>query len=131
MKFSYKKFAPGLVRPVIPVGLEHGDETIRYEVLVDSGADMNIMNAEIADLLGLDLKSGRIGEVRGVTGKPEPYYTHDVTLIIGGHKTLVPISFAEKVGQDGYGIIGQKGFFDLYKVKFDYRKEEVEIVPYK
>ena len=115
----------------MPIGLEHDGETIRYEVLVDSGADMSIMNAEIADLLGLDVTSGRKGQVRGVTGKPEPFYTHDVTLVVGGHKTVVPISFAEKVGQDGYGILGQKGFFTDYRVTFDYLKEEIQVVPHR
>jgi hypothetical protein len=34
-----------------------------YEVLADSGADSNILPAELADILGLDLEKGEKGEV--------------------------------------------------------------------
>ena len=39
MKFSYKKIAPGIIRPIIPIELIHKDISVPYEVLVDSGAD--------------------------------------------------------------------------------------------
>ena len=128
MKFRYKKLGRGLIRPVMPITVSNGDESVRYEVLVDSGADMNLMNAEIAEIIGINIKSGRKGSVRGVTGQPEAYYTHKVSITVGGHTCEVDVSFAERVGNEGYGILGQKGFFDLFKVKFDYSKEEIEVI---
>lgn len=59
MKFKYKKFGPFL-RPVIPVKLKYQDRSIGYEVLVDSGADLCIFDAEIGEtFLGLILKTVR------------------------------------------------------------------------
>ena len=56
MQFLYKKFklADGteLFKPIIPIGLLFNGKLIRYEALIDSGADFNIFNAEIGELLG-------------------------------------------------------------------------------
>lgn len=129
MKFKYKKLGTRLIRPIIPITIRYKNEEVRYEVLVDSGADINLMNAEIAELLGIDVKTGKPGTVTGVTGEPETFYMHKCEIVLGGHVTTAEISFAEKVGQEGYGILGQRGFFDLYKFKFDYKKADIEIVP--
>jgi predicted aspartyl protease len=129
LKFSYKKLANGLIRPIIPIELRLGGHIARYEVLIDSGADISILNAEIADMLGVDMKSGRPGMFVGVTGVPEQSYIHKVTIVVGGNASTIEVMFAEKVGQDGYGVLGQRGFFENFKVKFDYRKEQLEITP--
>jgi len=48
MQFPYKKFklADGteLLKPIIPIGLLFNGKLIRYEALIDSGADFNIFN---------------------------------------------------------------------------------------
>jgi hypothetical protein len=50
MKFKYKKFSPEIIRPVIPIDIRYGKQSVRFEVLVDSGAGLNIVNADIARL---------------------------------------------------------------------------------
>ncbi|MBI5400829.1 MAG: hypothetical protein HZB12_01805 [Candidatus Yonathbacteria bacterium] len=55
MKFRYAKYGQTL-RPVIPVKLRNGDNEIGYEVLVDSGADMCLFDAEIGEAIGIDIK---------------------------------------------------------------------------
>ena len=55
MKFSYKKIAPGIIRPIIPIELIHKDISVPYEVLVDSGADFCVFDAEIADIINLSI----------------------------------------------------------------------------
>ncbi len=44
--FPYKQMG-SRYRPIIPIQIEHGNRSIRYEVLVDSGADMCIMPGDI------------------------------------------------------------------------------------
>ena len=34
---------------------------------------------------------------------------------------------SDDIANDGYGILGQKGFFDIFSVTFDYQKEEIEL----
>lgn len=128
MIFRYKKYASEILRPVIPIEIVYKDKLVSYEVLVDSGSDCNIFDAQIADILGLDLHSGKKSEIAGITGNPEPVYIHKLDLRIGGHlSTGVDVGFLRQIGKYSYGIVGQKGFFDIYVVKFDLLKEEIEL----
>ena len=49
--FNSKKF---ILRPIIPLSIKYQDKTLRFEALIDSGADFNIFPMEIAEKLGLD-----------------------------------------------------------------------------
>ncbi len=127
MKFSYKKI-DGVVRPVIPIEIHHGDVGLRYEVLVDSGADMNIMSAEIAEALGIDVKSGEKKSVGGITGERQPFYVHNIQIRVGGWVySDVEVGFMLDMPNYGYGVVGQRGFFEFFKVIFDLQKEEIEL----
>lgn len=127
MKFQYKKYGPGVLRPVIPVEISYKDHSVPYEVLVDSGADFCIFDAEIGELLGIDIESGEPQTVGGITGAPEKYYVHVVTLKVGGWPYSLKVGFLRNIARLGYGVVGQKGFFDVFVVKFDLLKEEIEI----
>jgi len=130
MKFRYKKYAEGILRPVIPVEIEYNGRKVSYEVLIDSGADVNIFHAGLTPILGIDLKKGEEKLVGGINvEKPQPYWVHGVDLIVGGHKhENIKVGFKE-LTTEGYGVVGQYGFFSLYTVKFDLRKEEIELKP--
>lgn len=129
MKFCYKKFGQNTSRPVIPIELTSGDVSIRYEVLVDSGADLCIFHAEIGELLGIDIKQGKPREVFGVGGKASIYYLHKVMIKVGGWPYEIEAGFMPEVSgrRMQYGIVGQSGFFDIFVIKFDLLKEEVEL----
>ena len=130
MKFRYKKYSPQILRPVIPIEVIYRGITVSYEVLVDSGSDSNIFDAQIAEILGLNSFSGRHAEVAGVTGVEEPIYIHNVDLSIGGHLLKeVEVGFLKSMGRLGYGVVGQRGFFDMFVVKFNLKKGIVELKP--
>lgn len=126
MKFRYKKYDPGILRPVILIEVIKNGLEVPYEVLVDSGADLCIFDAHIAEILGIDVTKGERREVSGLTGFPEFYYLHDILLKVGGLEYKVEVGFMSMRGS-AYGIVGQKGFFDKFIVKFDLKKEEVEL----
>jgi Aspartyl protease len=130
MKFAYKKLGARILRPVIPIDLVAGEEVVRYEVLVDSGADCNVVPAEIGELLGIDVGSGRRSDVGGITGGGMPFFVHTVTMRVGGWEYEVPVGFLPSMPALGYGVVGQRGFFDLFKVTFDRRRGEIELKPY-
>jgi hypothetical protein len=128
MKFRYKKYGPGILRPVVPVEVIYKERPVPYEVLVDSGADGNIFDASLAPILDIDLTSGEKSKVSGITGVEEPMYVHTVDLVVGGHLFKgAKVGFLKQIGEYGYGVVGQKGFFDLFKVTFDLKKEEIEL----
>jgi hypothetical protein len=47
-----------------------------------------------------------------------------------GRKYKLYGGFSSSISPYGFGVLGQYGFFDLFIVKFDFKKEEIEIKPY-
>jgi len=129
MKFYYKKYASEILRPVIPIEIQYKNKSVSYEVLVDSGADFCFFDAQIADILEIDMKEGEIGEVAGITGSKEVVYFHPVIIKVGGWPFKIKAGFLRNIGEFGYGVVGQKGFFDLFVVKFDLLKKEIKLSP--
>ncbi|MBI2444702.1 MAG: aspartyl protease family protein [Candidatus Magasanikbacteria bacterium] len=127
MKFKYKKFGSGILRPVIPIGLIYQNRFVRYEVLVDSGADFCIFDAQIGELLGIDIRNGERKEVGGITGSVEYFYVHPVTIQVGGWPFEIEAGFLPNIAELGHGVVGQRGFFDIFVVRFDFLKEEIEL----
>ena len=111
----------------MPIKIIYKNKSVIYEVLIDSGADICIFDAEIADILGIQIETGTKQTVSGITGTSEFYYIHEVTLNIGGWKHKAKVGFLKNINKQGYGIVGQKGLFDRYSVKFDLNKEEIEL----
>ena len=97
MKFDYKLYGSNTLRPVIPVKLKNGDASIGYEVLVDSGADLCIFNAEIGEAIGIKIKDGKPKEVFGVGGKTSIYFLHDVEIEVGGWSYKIKAGFMPNV----------------------------------
>lgn len=102
---------------------------VDYEVLVDSGADICLFHADIGELLGIDIAKGRPQEVFGVGGKASIFYLHPVMIEVGGLSFEIEAGFMPSVSGHmmRYGLVGQRGFFDKFVVKFDLRKEEIEL----
>lgn len=133
MKFKYRKTSicspfskrKVLVRPIIPISLKNGEKSLRYEALIDSGADFSIFPTEIARKLGINLKkvkkiyfSSATGDlVRGILG--------NIELDIGEGVFKTSLVFADLAEQAG--ILGQYGFFDKFVIKFDLQKEDIEL----
>ncbi len=126
MKFKYKKYGLDTLRPVIPIEIKYNNLSVPYEVLVDSGADICIFNAQIADVLGINISKGIKVQVGGMTGFPEDTYIHTLHIKIGGRIYKIDVGFM-RMSRSSYGVVGQKGFFNKFIVKFDLVKEEIEI----
>lgn len=127
MKFKYKNYGSGVIRPVIPIEIIYNKISVPYEVLIDSGADICIFDAQIGEILGIDIISGQKEEVWGITGFGEFYYLHPVIIKVGGWSYKIKAGFLPNIAKLGYGIVGQKGFFDLFEIKFSHLKEEIEL----
>ena len=129
MKFKYKRYGPNTLRPVIETKLKFGSSELKYEVLIDSGADLCIFNSEIGEVLGIDVKKGKPREVFGVGGKASIYYLHKVKIDVGGWESEIEAGFMPDVAgrMMSYGLVGQNGFFENFIVKFDLIKEEIEL----
>lgn len=68
MKFAYRgiEISPSpaskkkrkVLRPIIPVILVFNKRMVGYEALIDSGADYNVFDAQVAEVLGIRLTTG-------------------------------------------------------------------------
>jgi len=141
MKFHYHKlllperseyFGSSLLKPIIPITIAIGKNEVKYAALIDSGADFCIFDAEIGEYLGIDIKNGIPVEFGGVQERGgSTAFLHEVSLNIGGTAYKTKTGFSYDIAKHGFGILGQKGFFDVFTVKFDLRKEEIDLVPKK
>ena len=139
MKFRYRKLTlsppsdflgRSIFKPIIPIKISRSEMIIQYAALIDSGADFCIFDAEIGEYLGLNIKSGteiQFGGIQSLGGSKA--FIHRVNIEIGGHEFKTDVGFSYDISKNGYGILGQKGFFDKFVVKFDLQKEDLEIKP--
>lgn len=134
MKFKYKKYgrtpAGDVTRPVIPVTFIKGEASVTHEVLIDSGADNNFIDDEIAEILGIDVSKGKKMPFSGATGTQKMSYLHPLVIEVGGHRYETNVAFARGIAKQGYSMMGQIGFFDFFDIKFNKQKGVIEIKEY-
>ncbi len=92
------------------------------------GADICIFDAGLAEILGFDLVKGVRKQIVGATGFPEDVYLHIIHIVIGSFKFKIEVGFMD-IRSNSYGIVGQKGFFDILVVKFNLLKKTIELKP--
>ena len=142
LKYDYRKFASkpseafprrfSFSRPVIPIQLIRGANKVRYFAIIDSGADFCVFHASIGEIIGLTIESGKSQNFCGVAGSPKAKdgmlaYFHDIQIEIGGYRFDCWAGFSRGIENLPYGFLGQLGFFNLFNVHFDYKKEGIEL----
>ena len=127
LSFKYKKLPNGRLRPVIRVEISNkkGSDGVPCEVLVDSGADFCIFKAEIGEILGYDIKSGEPFSYRGISGAKSIGYEHNVWIAVKNVWISARVVFSYDIPKGGHQVVGQAGFFDQFKVNFDYKKASI------
>ena len=141
MKFRYLKFnlkepseilGKAVLKPIIPIRLKFRNSSLRYVALIDLGADFYIFDAPIGEYLGIDITTGKKEEFGGIQNRGKAFaYFHKVTIEIRGWDYQIIAGFSYDIAKRGYGVLGQKGFFENFIVKFNLLKEEVELKPRK
>jgi len=97
--------------------------------IVDSGADKSLFDAEVGKDIGLDVESGEVEYFGGIGGNRINAFVHRVQMqVIGIDKIIeIPVGFTENLGISG--ILGQEGFFDAFRIKFEKDHDTFEINP--
>ena len=148
MKFPYVKVktrtaegeAYEVLLPLIPVGVRYQDKTLRYVALLDSGAEMSMFHGQLAQALGIDLTRGTRRTFYGVGHGQTVGSIHSVDLEVGGLWVACPVAFCPELARPdptqpgriqglSYGILGQVGLFDRFRVVFDRRVQQIELIP--
>lgn len=93
-------------------------------------AKRSLFPAAFGEALGLDVESGTEQTIGGINASGGALYLHDVTLTVRGNDHTAQVGFMPEMSTQNFGILGKKGFFDVYQVKFSYLKGELELKEY-
>lgn len=140
MNFSYKKIpiidikrkriVDYIYRPLLKIGiktqLNSGNDFVDYEALIDSGADDCLFPEELAEIAKISIDKTKGKRFSGLGGSSMVGYPASVSISLGEYNFSTEIYFSSNL--EGYGILGQKGFFDKFRIRFIYSKKMVEIV---
>ncbi len=117
------------IRPIIPITICYLKSKVRYEALIDSGADCNIFEAQLGELIGLNVKTGIKRQFGGITGQSAIAYMHKIVIAVDNYEVETECGFSEDISMDGCGILGQNGFFNHFKIYFDRSAEIIQLSP--
>jgi hypothetical protein len=88
---------------------------------VDSGADYCTFPLSFAKALGFDLLAKQPGEIAGVGNSKVEVFYWDVEIDFPGvTKFRAFVGFTNGLEAQGFGLLGQTGFFDRFKTIFDH-----------
>jgi len=133
VKYKYREldlFSPfskkqRLRRPIIPISFSIGSISIRYEALIDSGADFSILPTGLAEILEINLDKCKRIYFTSATGNVTLGFVNNINIDLDGKVFKTEVVFANLA--KNVGILGQYGFFDKFIVKFDLIKKEIEL----
>ena len=137
MKFPYLKLPSRSLnlkwtaRPYIQIRLSSSKASWEGYALIDSGADRSLFNIQIAKVLGLDLTDSLSEDFGGIEGRSLKAKLHKVRIQIKrmDEEIEILVGFIDSSGVAA--ILGQDGFFDAYKIKFEKDHGIIEITPVK
>lgn len=114
-------------KPIISVGINFKrNNPVIIHCLLDSGADLNLIPANIGEVLKIPVKKGIKQIITGIGGiQIESFFHEGVGIFIEGHKIETNAYFSY---QQQIPLLGQNGFFDKCEgVLFNRKKEEIII----
>ena len=115
-----------VIQPLIKVVLRYQQRKHRIFALVDSGADFCLFPKDVADILGIQVRTGDSFLVTGIGGGRIPFFFHDIEILLDKHCIKTKVGFAaSSIGTAG--LLGQQGFFEHFVVTFDYTNNYVEL----
>jgi len=133
MKYPYWKVAaekegdPWIRRPIVRVTLKGPKRDMELTALVDSGSDYSLFHVDVAEALGIDLATCERSEVTGIEYVPSMCLVTDVSATVEHLAPVtMPIMFWER---QPISLIGQVGFFDKHRIKFERDHDTFEITP--
>src|SRR6266571_3620515 len=109
-------------QPLVAVRLFHGNRQIQVVALVDSGADVSVMDASYAEVLGLDLAEAAESEVTtagGTTARVLRWLSTPLEIQFENNRFPfkgVFVKFPED--SDPVNLLGRADFFERYIVQF-------------
>ena len=119
-------------RPLVEVELFGPKNSIKIQnALIDSGADNCLFNIDYAKYIGIDLEKCQRQPFQGIADKSSDGYMAEVELSVKhiNRKMNILVGFIDSNSVDA--LLGQEGFFDNHRIKFEKDHNVFEINPIK
>ena len=100
---------------------------IGFIAYIDSGASYSVFQPDIAKTLAIDLKAGKKIALTVGNGDKINVYLHKINIKFLDFNFTATIGFSPDLGIDT-NLIGQKGFFEKFKICFNSKDKFLEIV---
>lgn len=131
-KYPYYIPSPQVYKPWIPVFLgsrkTHKITTARITALIDSGADVCFCLKDIGIWLGIQFKNKKEAIFTAANRTSFKALKETISLYIGNVQYECPFYFTDQLPHQTPIILGQVGFFDHFRITFDVKNKEIEIV---
>lgn len=129
---KYKDREGNLIElPIVSVFVKCNGVAVPIWGLVDSGSDITLLNASFAELFKVPTKKGKRIDLVGVLEGPEfAAYIHQINLTVkdvGSVDTIAAFTDSEKYPD--HMLLGRRGFFDKFMIKFEQYNKQIEINP--
>ena len=118
-----------VAKPLIPVSISYPKthKVIPYTfALVDSGADVNFCDMNIGTWLGINFRKKKSQEYTAANGQNFIAFSETVCLQVFDKKFLCLFNFSDELTKAYKIILGQKGFFDHFKITFNLPNKSME-----
>lgn len=102
--------------------------TLKVPAIVDSGSDVCFCAEDIGMWLGVVFGKQKSKVFTAANSTTFVAWCVEMTLYFNGGQYQCPFYFAKTLPKETPIVLGQIGFFDRFKVTFDYRNREIEVV---
>lgn len=131
-KYPYYIPSPNVYKPWIRISLRYR-KTHRITpggivALIDSGADVCFCAKIIGSWLGVQFRNKKPVTFTAANRTRFEAQEEMITLYVGGTSYECPFYFTDALPHETPIILGQLGFFDHFKVAFDLKNREIEII---
>ena len=113
-------------RPVVEVIISNGGKSREFLAVIDSGADVTTMSTAVAEVFGIDWKRCAKQNLLGISGVVQDSYVGSLDIRVKkmSETLTLPVVFTEA---NIPILLGQEGFFDFYRIKFEKDHDLFEI----
>ena len=125
MRFPYQPIEPGKLGPVVPVRI-FGRRPILVDAFIDSGADLSLFDASVAEALGIDHQKGTKLRITMGDGDQITAYRYQLLVQFSRYTFKAPICFSTALGS-GFNLLGRSGFFDKFRICFHEKQAFVSV----